>query len=221
MMCDLREKLREESKRHGWGLLLIAKDQLHNIITTQKPSTLLEIGCHNKLLGKTLRKWGFQGEYIGLDVCKYDVKIDVMASGDHLPFRSNSFDMVVMIETLEHIPNYVECLKRCGNVIRPNGLLFIQSIICYDRCAYEGDDTHLHTLHPNCLKRLMRFIGLKVVEEGLIGSNFYIVFNGDQNDPFHHPRCATVSHLFCLHTCTHKGDSVVYKNGGGGVGEKV
>jgi len=171
----LEKTLKEESKKHGWGLILIAREELHNIVMLFRPSIILEIGCHNKLLEKTLREWGFEGEYVGLDVIAYDVKIDVMASGDHSPFRSKSFDMIIMLETLEHIPDYVKCLRECKKVLKDGGLLFIQSVICFDNCAYEGDETHFHVLHPKCLERLAGLVGFVKVIDGLIGNTFWIL----------------------------------------------
>jgi len=173
---ELSKMLHEESKKHGWGLILIARNELKQIIDQYKPFKILEIGCHNRLLERTLREWNFKGLYVGLDVVKYDVNPDVLGSGDQLPFRDNYFDLIVMLETLEHILDYVRCLKECHRVLRKNGLLFIQSVICYDRCAYNGDESHYHTLHPNCLKRLCRLIGLEHVANGLINATFWILF---------------------------------------------
>jgi len=127
------------------------------------------------MLERTLRTWNYPSEYVGLDVTVYDVPVHVVADGAKLPFRNNSYDMIVLLATLEHIPDYVCCLRECARVLKPGGILFTQSVMCYDRCAYEGDSTHFHTLHPNNLGRLAALFGFSEVERGLIHATFYIV----------------------------------------------
>ena len=42
---------------------------------------------------------------------------------DKLPFKSDSFDKIVMSEVAEHLPNDVKGLKEVYRVLRPNGIL--------------------------------------------------------------------------------------------------
>lgn len=178
MYNHLASKLRNESARHGWGLILIARQQLYNIIIRKKPRTLLDIGCHNRLLEKTVKEWAKMNNFVvytvGLDIVKYEKKPEVLASGDILPFRDSCFEFVTIIEALEHIPDYVCCLKECYRVLKENGGLFIQSISCISEDSYKGDETHFHVLHPETLSRLLNFLKFKVKEWGFIGTNFYI-----------------------------------------------
>ena len=164
-----------ESKRHGWGIILIARNQLRNYILKFKPRRFLDIGCHNRHLEKTVKEWFPEVETFGVDVVVYDVKPTCVCDGALLPFKSNFFDFITIIETLEHIPDYVSCLRECYRVLRKDGILFIQSVSCLSRHAFEGDETHFHVLHPNCLERLCRLIGFKCLEKGMINLTFYMV----------------------------------------------
>jgi len=175
----IRKICHQESRKHGWGLILIAREQLKKLILEVKPRRVLDIGCHNRLLEKTIVEWlaeaGVRPYTVGLDIVIYEVKPEVIASGDLLPFRKESFDLITIVETLEHIPDYVCCLRQCYNILRKGGYIFIQSVCCLSEHAYGGDETHLHVLHPDTLERLMRWIGFEVTEKGLINLTFYLV----------------------------------------------
>ena len=45
------------------------------------------------------------------------------SSGHALPYPSNTFDIVVHSDTLEHVTNPVHALTECHRVLRPNGTL--------------------------------------------------------------------------------------------------
>ena len=177
---EYEQILKSESQKHGWGLILIAREQLKQWILKVRPKRLLDIGCHNRHLEETIKEWYSEIDTIGIDIIKYDVNPDVIASAEHLPFRNDYFDFITLIETLEHIPDYVTTLKECFRILKSGGILFIQSVSCLSRHAYEGDETHFHVLHPNCLERLCRLIGFKLIEKGLINLTFYIVFKRER-----------------------------------------
>ena len=175
---EIEQINKEQWRRHGWGILLIAREQLKRIILNKRPKRFLDIGCHNRLLEKTVQEWLTAAKHkvytIGLDIVWYQVKPEVLASGDSIPFRSNSFDFITIIETLEHIPDYVCCLKQCYKILKRGGGIFIQSVSCLSPHSYSGDPTHLHVLHPDTLERLLKWIGYQVKEKGWINRTFYI-----------------------------------------------
>jgi len=173
---QLKQQLLTESKKHGWGILLVTREHLKRWILKVKPKRLLDIGCHNRYLENTIREWFREVETFGIDIVKYDVKPSAICSAELLPFRDNYFDFVTVIETLEHIVDYVCALKEIHRVLKPNGYLYIQSVRCDFKNAVYGDDTHFHVLHPVTLTRLCKLIGFEYVEDGIEKQNFYIVF---------------------------------------------
>ena len=47
----------------------------------------------------------------------------VRGDGTAIPFRSGTFDAVVVLSTLEFVPDPAECLRECLRVLAPNGRL--------------------------------------------------------------------------------------------------
>jgi len=93
---------------------------------------ILDIGCgssrwHNKIA--ELRE--LRGtEYIGLDVNKdmlsgsrYQV---VVGEGCHLPF-STSFDLILLLDVIEHLREPSKILSECERVLKPKGFLLVST----------------------------------------------------------------------------------------------
>ncbi|RLE87275.1 MAG: hypothetical protein DRJ67_05150 [Thermoprotei archaeon] len=173
MNVDYREYsrvLEEEGKKYGWGCILVTPEQFKQFLKLTSPRVHLDVGCHKGLLRGFVEKHS-DAEYIGLDVWHYNAKISVLASGDLLPFRPNSIDTISFIESLEHIPDYPSALRMAYRVARKG--VFIQSVICYDKCALL-DRTHYHVLHPETLERLLKLIGFREVKHGLKKATFWL-----------------------------------------------
>jgi len=161
------DTLKKEAKKYGWGFILIHRDELRNflneLLKEKQRLRLLDIGAWVCMLKGWLdENFPNKIDYVGIDVVdlpnrRKDVEFYVM-SGDSLLFPPRSFDVVVYIETLEHIPDYVRSLKEVYRVLRKGGGLFIQSVICTDPNALH-DLTHFHVLHPVTLERLLRWLG--------------------------------------------------------------
>jgi len=145
----LKDLLRREHARSGWGCLLILRD---DFLSFYNGGLCLDIGCDVGLLA------GLVGEdrYVGLDVVYYGGRPKHFALGDahHLPFRDGAFGFVSMIETLEHLLAPFYALLEARRVLRPGGRLFIQSVHGDDPCA-EGDPTHFQSFHVWSLGRLL------------------------------------------------------------------
>lgn len=72
-----------------------------DLIRKLKPNNVLEIGIGNKTVANYLKQNG-----IKIDTCDFDkdLKPDYVADIRDLPFKDNSYDVVVACEILEHIP---------------------------------------------------------------------------------------------------------------------
>jgi len=162
--------LEEEGRKYGWGCILVTPEAFKEFLEETEPAIHLDIGCHKGLLRGFVEKHS-GAEYIGLDVWHYGARISVLASGDLLPFRPECIDTISFIESLEHIPDYPSALRQSFKVARKG--VFIQSVICYDKCAI-ADRTHYHVLHPKTLERLLKLLGFKRVKHGLKKATFWI-----------------------------------------------
>lgn len=91
--------------------------------------SVLDLGCGNGCYTAELAR---RAEF----VCGVDLQIEhlsafrrpiprVQAAGENLPFASESFDVVTMIEVLEHTRSDEQVLKECFRVLRPEGFLIV------------------------------------------------------------------------------------------------
>lgn len=56
-----------------------------------------------------------------------DKKVDfVRADGADLPIKANSFDIIIMYDVMEHLPQANKVLEECKRVLKSTGLLYIQ-----------------------------------------------------------------------------------------------
>jgi len=66
---------------------------------------ILEVGSYN--VNGSLRDWILGNlcvtEYVGVDIQLQREYVDVVADASLLPFRDESFDVVISTETLEHV----------------------------------------------------------------------------------------------------------------------
>ena len=88
-----------------------------NEVVKLKPKTVLEIGVGNKTVSGYFKK-------IGIKVTTVDfgknLKPDIVASVLNLPFKKNSFDVVLCAEVLEHLPfkDFPKALKEIYKVTK-------------------------------------------------------------------------------------------------------
>lgn len=87
---------------------------------------LLDLGCGDGYLLKRLGKFNAFGLDISLKRLKR-VNKDNLVQGDatKLPFKNNSFDVVVCSEVLEHVPDPKLLIKEIKRVIKKSGNIII------------------------------------------------------------------------------------------------
>lgn len=115
----------------AWGLAHLTIDQR---------ATILDVGCGGGQTVDTLASIATKGLVYGVDyspasvatarqtnaarIAAGTVSIQ-LASVSHLPFRSNTFDVVTAIETHYYWPNLHEHLREIHRVLKPGGILCI------------------------------------------------------------------------------------------------
>lgn len=161
----------------------------------------LDLGCGN---GRTNGPWLTEhaGSYVGVDVSENAldqasaIGLDVrkIADATMLPFTSESFDVVVCTEVLEHLYDPETAAKEIRRVLRPGGRTVItvpngihwriRSDLLIGRWNPRGDDRgaqepwrspHVRFFSPKTLARMLAKVGLEVVEDGGITELPFVV----------------------------------------------
>jgi len=91
---------------------------------------LLDVGCGAMPYKKYILQHSQVSEYHGIDLytaLEYakEVKPDYYWDGKVLPFGDNSFDVVMMTEVLEHVPDPEAVLNEVFRVLRKGGIIFL------------------------------------------------------------------------------------------------
>lgn len=93
----------------------------------------LDVGCSYGIYLKAAREAGYavSGVEIAPHAAKYakkELKLDVFnGTLDQAKFKKNTFDIVTLYDVLEHVPNIHKFLKEIYRVMKPGGILVIQS----------------------------------------------------------------------------------------------
>lgn len=97
-------------------------------------SRLLDGGCSAGLFAKTARDHGFA--VTGFDVSHRALayahehyRIDVLASDvENIAIADNSYDVITLIQVFEHFKDPVRALSELNRVLKPGGILYIETV---------------------------------------------------------------------------------------------
>lgn len=100
---------------------------------------ILDIGCGGGLISEPFCNMG--GDVLAIDASpinieiakthaqKNNLKINYLASSaEDLAQTNQQFDVVLALEIIEHVSDIELFIKSCGQLVKPNGLLFIATI---------------------------------------------------------------------------------------------
>lgn len=148
---------------------------------------LLDIGCY--VGGKTIRwldKYG-GAEIVGLDVDVRALRIAnrwaeergaqaTFSAGisEQLPFPDNSFDVILSVNTFEHVHDLPQALAECRRVLRPNGVALVQFLTVFYPAGHHLD---LVTRTP-CMQWLFSYerllqVYFEVLDERGVSAEWY------------------------------------------------
>jgi SAM-dependent methyltransferase len=112
-------------------------DFLSRFLSSFPPCSLLEIGCGD---GRNLSA-------LPPHITPYSIDLNapapIIASATHLPFRPSSFDIVMLIDVLEHIPDHRLAISEVFRVLKPNGIVLL-SVPTFPSLWSKHDDLTFH-----------------------------------------------------------------------------
>lgn len=153
-----------------------------SLIKDFKYNKCLDIGCASGFMISKIAAFKPNARYFGIDI--YDKAIAFAkktyphinfkeASASKLPFKSNSFDLVVCYETIEHVEDPKDCLREARRVLKKDGMFilsmdsgsFLFRIVWWiwensKGKAWRG--AHLHPFHHEELEGLIKKAGFKI-----------------------------------------------------------
>jgi SAM-dependent methyltransferase len=125
---ELYDRFFDTEDRHWWfvGRRRLVTDLLAR---TQARGRILDLGCGT---GGVLQHLSPFGDAIGLDpapeaaqYCRLRSVPMIVGSGMELPFADASFDAVLALDVIEHVPDDVALLCEARRVLRPGGVLVV------------------------------------------------------------------------------------------------
>jgi len=151
----------------------------------KRPLRVLDIGAGGGIVVRHLQKLGHQ--VIGVEPSRALVKMAMekmgvsLYSGTLEQFLKNgdSFDLVCMLEVIEHLQSPEKEIERIGTLLKPGGILLITTPNIKSFSAkllgtkwWSFRRMHLHYFSPNTLKELARKFCFHMVYKGIFMKTF-------------------------------------------------
>ena len=149
---------------HWWfcGRRAVLKSLLRRFGNTSKPVKILDVGCGT---GSDLTFFSQFGKTVGLDLSP--VAIDYchkrgfpnvkLANALSLPFSDNTFDVVALLDVLEHIDDDIAVLKEAHRVLKPGGIVIVTApALPFIWSVHDTMQNHLRRYTPSRLTHIAR-----------------------------------------------------------------
>lgn len=150
-------------------------EKVDRLLPIQPGTRVLEVGCGRGHLTRRLRERGI--DIIGVDANPNAAEIAETnrvqtMRAEELEFGDNSFDVIVSVHALEHIPALEAAFLEMARVLRPGGrtlhiypaepimgLYAIPTSVILHGTAFKAREVHCHKLWPAKVRRMAEAVG--------------------------------------------------------------
>lgn len=89
-----------------------------------------DVGCGEQPFRSLIQSC--QGEYVGIDVIQNSQgTVDILADIRSIPLPSESFDVIIFTEVLEHICDPISALRELSRLLKPTGTILLTTPFAY------------------------------------------------------------------------------------------
>lgn len=158
-MSDIQNAKIIEKNQDAWIYVI------NKYVKKMNGKTILDVGCGLGGFGIASKKMG--AKFVGIDISNEIYRARQMASGQlellksdgrDIPFKSNVFDIVVSIGTLEHIKNPDRFVAEMLRVLKPKGFIFL----------FYGPNRKFHWLdNPDHKKIVCTYLTYEDIYDGI------------------------------------------------------
>lgn len=171
-----------QEDRHAWfaGRTRAIQKYLDAELGPRQPGDqrkILDIGSG---AGNMAHHLAHYGTVIGLDFNPRPLAVAgqrgldaIQGSGDSLPFADQTFDLIALLDTIEHIPDEFGVLEECRRVLKPGGKLMI-TVPAFQWLWSYNDEINAHQRRYTApeLRHKLEMVGFRV--KRLSYNNFFL-----------------------------------------------
>jgi len=164
--------------------------------TPNSPKRILDVGCASGWFVSELSKRFAKARCYGIDIYDKGIKfaertypkIEFKVADAHkIPYKKNTFDLVVCTEVLEHLDDPKSAILEIKRVLKRGGLAIVEldsgnllfSIVWYIWRKFSGKvwkDSHLHSFNIKKLEKMIESCNLKILRKQKFNFGMAIVF---------------------------------------------
>ena len=140
---------------------------------------ILDVGCSGGQFLNTFdpNKWERQGVEIDKDTAEFaKTQYDIPVNIGYFPEISfeEKFDLIVIRGVIEHFSDPISVLKKCAEVLKPNGYLFITATPVGNSFAFDvyrekwhlfTPLAHIHFFTVDLLSQILKTFGLSLIDQ--------------------------------------------------------
>lgn len=174
------------------------KEKLKTVLNLieNNPKSILDVGCASGWFLSEINKKFPKSKCTGIDIYnnvinfgikKYKSLHLICADAHQLPFKNNSFELVICTEVLEHVVNPKIILKEIERVLAPNGAAIIEMdsgnllfhLVWYwwnNIRSSVWKDAHIHYFNTKKLQKMLVNNGFSIKKKKIFNFTMAVAF---------------------------------------------